>query len=347
MVRKAIQASLVLLFTFIASPVVLMNAHAAPPCSVTCQLAANTSIPSSDGTVWVLVDNTNYTHLPSTFSFIKGTTHTIQVLNRTLTAPGGARYVWKQWSLNGQGNLYTNSDTLTTPPVDMNYIVGQSGAFIAVFQKQYTLSLQFSDPSGQPVTPPTSVTLRSGASTIVQTIYTGLWLDATVWIVTNATWEGNSNTESGTASFDLSAGPVTGTLVLRAYPATILVVDRSNNPVANAVVTATLANSTARTLNTDSQGKVHLGHIPLGPYSIHVTYQGRAMGNWTSDASTAPVLTAKLDVGTQAPTDPVNILRDNWRLAAIGFFASFLGVGITARIAGRKPRPSQISNTEA
>ncbi len=339
--HKASQACLVLFFSIILSPLVVMNARAAPPCSVTCQLAANTSIPSSDGTVWVLVDNTNYTRLPGTFSFVKGTTHTIQVLNRTLMAPSGARYVWKQWSLNGQGNLYTNSDTLTTPSIVVNYIVGQSGAFTAVFQKQFTLNLQFSDPSGQPVTPPTSVTLRNGATTIVETTYTGLWLDATVWIVSNATWEGVSNTESGTASFDLSAGPVTGTLVLRAYTATITVVDNSNNPIANAYVIATMANNTVRTLNTDNQGKVHLGHIPLGPYSIQVKYQGRNMGNWTSDASSNPTLTAKLDVGAQQPTDPVNIVRENWRLVAIGFFAGFIGIGIMVRLSGRKPQPNE------
>jgi hypothetical protein len=328
-----------------------MNAHASPPCSVTCQLTATTSIPSGDGIVWVLVDNNYYTQLPNNFSFLKGTTHTIQVLNQTLTAPSGSRYVWKQWSLNGAGNLYTNSTSLNIPSIVVNYTVGQGGAFTAVFQQQFLLNLQFSDPKGQPVPPPSSVTLHSGTSTIVETSYQGLWLDATLWIVNNATWEGDPNTESGTASFDLSAGPVMGTLVLRAYTATVEVVDISNNPLANASITATLANNTIRTFNTDIQGRVHLGHIPLGPYSIQINYQGRDMGNWTSDASTSPTLTAKLDVaGPQQPptlTDPLSLVKDHWQLAAVGFFAGFLCMGITVRLTGRRTRlPGAVAQAE-
>ncbi len=319
-----------------------MNAHAAG-CTVTCQLTSNTNIPSSDGTVWVLVDNTNYTMLPNTFSFPKGTTHTIQVLNQTLSTPNGARYVWKQWSFNAAGNLYTASTTLNTPPVVVNYTAGQNGEFIAEFQKQFKLTLSFSDPTGQAIAPPSSVALRSGASTIVDTTYSGQWLDAKVWIVTNAIWEGSPNTESGTASFNLSAGPVSGTLVLRAYTATIQVVDRSNNPLPGATVLATFANETVRVYNTDDQGKVHLGHIPLGPYSIQIKYLGRDMGNWTSDASTSPTLTAKLDVTGPTLTNPLTLVRDHWQLAAVGFFAGFLVMGITVRITGRKIRPPDVT----
>ncbi len=221
-----------------------------------------------------------------------------------------------------------------------NYIVGQSGEFIAEFQKQYQLSLSFNDPSGQPIAPPASVTLQSGASTIVDSSYLGRWLDAKVWTVANATWEGNPDTESGTASFDLSAGPVTGTLILKAYTATIDVVDRSNSPLANATVIVTFANETIRVFNADNQGKVHLGHIPLGPYSVQVKYHGQDMGNWTADASASPTLTTVLDVTGPPPQlpSPVTIIRTYWYLGVVGFLAGFTIMGLTARLSGRKTR---------
>ena len=161
--------------------------------------------------------------------------------------------------------------------------------------QEFTLSLNFSDPSGQPVSPPSSLTLRSGSTTRTVTSYTGILLNAGVWTVSNVTWEGKSNAQSGNASFDLSSGPLAGTLVLRAYNAVVLVVDIANNPVAGAEVVATLSNTTVRTIATDGEGKAHLGHIPLGPYAIHIYYQGRQVGNWNTDASTTPTFTAKLD----------------------------------------------------
>ncbi len=213
--------------------------------------------------------------------------------------------------------------------------------------QQFTLSLNFSDPSGQPVSPPSSLTLRSGSTTTTVTSYTGILLNAGIWTVSNATWEGKSNAQSGNASFDLSSGPLTGTLVLRAYNAVVLVVNNANNPVAGAVVVATLSNTTVRTITTDGQGKAHLGHIPLGPYTIQVNYQGRQMGNWNTDASTTPTFTAKLDIsGSQPPTlsDPMTMLREHWQLAAMGFFGGFVAMGIAVRRPRTTVTPSEIAS---
>jgi len=319
-----------------------MDAHAAG-CTGRCQLRADTNIPTSDATVWVLVDGTNYTTIPNTFSFPNGTIHTLQVLNQTLLGTtSGARYVWKQWSFNTTGNVYTTSTTLVTPP--LNHSTGQSGKFIAEYQQQFLLTLSFNDPSGQPVAPPYSVTLQSGASTIVDSSFSGQWLDAKVWTVANATWEGNPNTESGTASFNLSAGPVTGTLTLKAYTATVEVVDKSNSPLANATVIVTFANETIRVFNADNQGKVHLGHIPLGPYLVQVKYRGQNMGNWTANASTSPTLTTVLNVsGPAQPTqlpNPLTLVRTYWYLAVAGFAAGFIFMGLAVRLTGRNNRPT-------
>ncbi len=209
--------------------------------------------------------------------------------------------------------------------------------------QQFTLSLNFSDPSGQPVAPPSSLTLRSGSATTTVTSYTGILLNAGVWIVNNATWQGKPNAQSGNTSFDLSSGPITGTLVLRAYNAIVLVVNNANSPIAGAVVAATLSNSTVRSITTDNQGKAHFGHIPFGPYTIQVNYQGRQMGSWNSDASTTPTLTAKLDSGSQPPklSDPVSMLKDHWQLAAVGFFAGFVAMGVAVRRPGTRVKPSE------
>ena len=61
--------------------------------------------------------------------------------------------------------------------------------------QQFTLSLDFSDPSGQAVSPPSSLTLRSGSTTVTVMSYTGILLNAGVWTVGNVTWEGRSNAQ--------------------------------------------------------------------------------------------------------------------------------------------------------
>ena len=134
---------------------------------------------------------------------------------------------------------------------------------------------------------------------------------------------------------------------MRAYNAVVLVVDNANNPLAGAEVVATMSNTTVRTIATDGQGKARLGHIPLGPYAIHIYYQGRQMGNWNTDASTTPTFTAKLDTsGSQQPTlsDPLTMLREHWQLAAMGFFVGFVAMGIAVRRPRTNVKPSEIAN---
>ncbi len=143
---KPRRAGVFLLCAFVLSPLFLVNVHATG-CTGNCLLTADTNIPVSDATIWVLVDNTNYTILPHTFSFANGTIHTIQVLNLILQgASTSARYVWKQWGLNSTGNQYTTSTTLTTPTMVLNYTASQGGKFIAEYRKQFELTLSFTDP---------------------------------------------------------------------------------------------------------------------------------------------------------------------------------------------------------
>jgi hypothetical protein len=315
-------------------------------CIVNCQLTADTNVPPGQATVWVLVDNANYTTLPATFSFVSGTVHVLRILNQSLPGANGALFVWKQWNQNATGNMYTPSEVLTTPPMLLNYTAGHAGQFIAEYTKMFKLSLSFTDPSGEPVAPPSSVILQSGAAIMADSNYSGVWLEAGNWKVANATWEGVSDTESGTASFNLSAGPVAGTLVLKAYTAIMNVVDSSSRPLPDATVIVKFSNSTVRSFLTDTYGVVQLGHVPLGPYSVQVNYQGQNMGNWTADASNSPLFVAMLNAGgpTQGPSiNLLSSLRTYWYVAALGFLAGFAGVGAIARLRGRKPTAAENS----
>jgi hypothetical protein len=83
---------------------------------------------------------------------------------------------------------------------------------------------------------------------------------------------------------------------LKAYSATVKVVDRSNNPIAGASVTVNLANATSKTFTTDSQGLVQIGRVPLGTYNVHIVYQNQDITG-AVDASTTPVYTATLNLG--------------------------------------------------
>jgi hypothetical protein len=339
------RASLIAFCALLFSPVFLAEAHGTG-CILKCQLTADTNVPPGQATVWVLVDNTNYTTLPTTLSFLSGTVHILRIMNQSLPGANGAIFVWKQWSQNATGNTYTPSGVLTTPPMLFNYTAGHAGKFIAEYTKLFKLSLSFTDPSGQPVAPPSSVTLQSGATTIMDSNYSGMWLEAKNWKVANATWEGDPDTESGTASFNLSAGPVTGTLVLKAYNAIINVVDLSSRPLPNATVIVNFSNSTVRSFLTDTDGLVQLGHVPLGPYSVQINYQGQNMGTWNADASSSPTLVAMLNTGGSSSGPQINLfssLRTYWYLVALGFVAGFAGVGAVVRVRGRKPNAAENS----
>ena len=63
-------------------------------CASSCYLTGNTTIPASEGTVWVRLDGVSYFALPHTWAFGNGTTHTLEVMNVTLySGSSGARYV--------------------------------------------------------------------------------------------------------------------------------------------------------------------------------------------------------------------------------------------------------------
>jgi len=97
-------------------------------------------------------------------------------------------------------------------------------------------------------------------------------------------WEGMRGMVVGSPIISLTSGAVLATIPLKAYSASVKTVDGSNNPVSGVTVTVSFVNSTVRTFTTDRQGTVQLGHIPVGPYNVIVTYQGKST-NWATDAS--------------------------------------------------------------
>jgi len=262
-----------------------------PPvgCFSNCNLEADTSVVAADGTIKVRVDNSAIYNLPYTFSFANGTIHTIQVLNNSFTgASTGAMYFWKQWT---HGTTHYSSATLTTPQMIYNYTTGASGPFIAEFDKEYQLTLSFTDPSNNPIGPASSVTLTSGTDTVTLASFSNQWVGAKIWTVSDLKWQGVAGLQVASQTIDLTGGGLSHAVKVNALSATVKAVDRSNNPVAGVTVTVTLLNSTVKTLTTNSQGLVDLGHIPQGIYTAHVIYNGSDVGNWSVDASSTPTLT--------------------------------------------------------
>ncbi len=256
-------------------------------------------MPAADGTVFVELDNNTGSiyPLPHTFSFANDSRHTLTVLNTTLSSSSGARYVWNEWTHSSL--QWTPTLMMQTPFMLFNYTgSSDAGAFTARFDKQFQYTLTFKDAAGQPLAPdPTSVVLSSSASTITTSTYSGQWLSATAWTVTSATWEGYQGALLAPVPLDLTSASASVAVTVSAYSASIKVVDKLNNPIPGASVTVTFANTTSRMFTTDSQGTVQLGHIPVGPYSAHVSYQGQDQGTWSEDASVASVSTVTLNVG--------------------------------------------------
>ncbi|HZY93701.1 MAG TPA: carboxypeptidase-like regulatory domain-containing protein [Candidatus Bathyarchaeia archaeon] len=304
-----------------------------PPtgCITNCLLEANTNIPTTDATISVRQDNNAslvYT-LPHTFSFRNGTSHTIEVLTTSPTGSSGTRYQWNQWT---QGTNQYPGVILQTPIMIYNYTTGASGPFTAQFNKQ--LSLTFTDSVGQPVSAPSSVTLtmQGSASTVTLSSYSNQWIIAAPWTVTDATWQGFSRAVLGSQTIAITTS--SAAVQLRAYPATIKIVDKGNNPVPGAKVTVILlSNSTTITFTSDSQGIVQLGRIPGGLYSAQVTYQGQDMGRWGADASLTPTNTIQLNIGnapgTSSQVSSIVLLT----IFGIAFFLVLLAIKV------RKPPP--------
>jgi hypothetical protein len=176
--------------------------------------------------------------------------------------------------------MYSNYTSPTGP-----YLNGVGG-FTAMFDKQFKLTVKFVDPSGLPVSAPAFITLTSGLTVMNITSYSGQWVGAASWTVTDAMWEGMRGMVVGSPAIDLTGGAATITITLKAYSASVKTIDGSNNPVSGVTVTVSFVNSTSKTFTTDSQGVVQLGHIPLGPYNVVVIYQGKST-NWATDASSA------------------------------------------------------------
>ena len=297
--KKTVYASLlVIALSVMFVPLFLVDVHASG-CFTSCLLKADTNVPGADGTVYVELDNnTGLVYpLPHTFSFSNNSQHTLTVLNQTLSASSGARYLWNEWTHSSL--QWTPTLMMRTPIMLFNYTGSSDGGpFIAKFDKQFQYTLTFKDAAGQPLTPaPTSVVLSSSASTITTSAYSSQWLSATSWTVTSATWEGYQGALSAPVPLDLTSGPASVAVAVSAYSASVKVVDKLNNPIQGASVTITFANTTSRVFTTDSQGTVLLGDIPVGPYSAHIVYQGQDQGTWSEDASVASASTVTLNVG--------------------------------------------------
>ena len=321
---------LILILLGASIPLSITTVHAVG-CQTSCQLYAQTNVPSADGSIWVQQDNNTGLRfaLPHLFSFPNGTYHSIEVLNITFVASSGARYVWKQWEV--YSNQWTPTSLMKTPLMINNYT--GSGSFNARFDKQFQYTLTFNDASGQPLIPlPTSVLLTSGATSITTSNYSGQWLSAGSWTVTSATWEGYRPAALTNAVVDLTSSSSTVAVTISAYSASVKVVDKSNNPVTGASVTASFANQTSKSFTTDIQGMVQLGHIPLGPYSVRVTYQGQDSGNVAEDASVSATSTITLNIGGAASAPVVSAIV-LLTIFGVAFFLVLLAIKL------RSPRP--------
>jgi hypothetical protein len=250
-----------------------------PPlgCKTNCNLEALTNVPSADGTIKVRVDGGTVDSLGTTFSFANGTVHTIQVLNSTFTgSSSGARYVWEEW--NCTCGVSTTNQTLTTPPMYLNYTASQSGAFTAVFDKQYPLTLTFTDQQGDTLSPPSSILLMNGNTMLNLTSFSGIYESALVWKVESVVWEGVPGIQVQGQTVDLTGGAATIAIKLQAFSASIKAVDSSKNPVSGVTVLVYFQNSTSRTFQTNGQGLVQLGYVPLN-YTAVVSYNGNTICN--------------------------------------------------------------------
>ncbi|TMI33361.1 carboxypeptidase regulatory-like domain-containing protein [Candidatus Bathyarchaeota archaeon] len=331
MVRASL---LIMAFSIMLVPVFLADVHATSGCITSCRLTADTTVPAADGTVYVELDNNTGSvfSLPHTFSFANNTRHTLTVLNTTLSASSGARYVWNEWVHSSL--QWTPTLMMQTPIMLFNYTgPSDGGPFTAKFDKQFQYTLTFKDAAGQPLVPsPTSVVLSSAGSSVTTSTYSSQWLAATSWTVTSATWEGYQGALLTPVALDLASGSASAVVGVGAYPASVKVVDRLNNPIQGASVTITFANATSRTFTTNGQGTVQLGDVPIGPYSAHVLYQGQDQGTWSEDASVASVSTVTLNVGgtTSAPVVSAIVLLT---IFGVALFLILLAVKV------RRPPP--------
>lgn len=296
-----------------------------PPigCTSNCNVQATTSVPSTDATVFVRLDNLTYYTFPHTFSFPNGTIHTLEVMNTTIGGTSGARYVWTQWT---QG-----ASQYSTAMIRIQFIGNYT--YSAQFDKQFQLTLTFKDSTGQPVSAvPSSVKLQSGTTILTLSSYSTMWISAVVWTVADATWQGLPGSIVGSQTIDMTTGSGIRSVQLKAYALTIRIVDRNNAPIQGANVTVTLSNSTRKTFISDAQGNVQLGQVTAGSYVTQVTYQGQKMGTWSSDASVTQTNTIQLNVGPSPSSNQVSAVV-LLTIFGIAFFLLLLAIKV------RKPPP--------
>src|SRR5207245_3874311 len=124
------------------------------------------------------------------------------------------------------------SATFTTTPMVYNYTTGASAPITAEFDKEYQLTLSFTDPSNNPLGPPSSVTLTSGSDTVTLTSFSNQWIGAKLWTVTDLKWQGVAGLQVAFQTIDLTGGVLSKAVKVNAFSATVKAVDRSNNPVA-------------------------------------------------------------------------------------------------------------------
>jgi hypothetical protein len=332
---------LTVLASALFAPLFITNVHAIQGCKPTspqptCYLYAQTNVPSAEGSVIVRQDGNNALEyaLPHMFAFVNGTTHFIEVMTLTISGtPSGARYLWDsraEWTWHG--TQWTPSANMTTPLMIYNYTAPNDG-FTAQFDKQFQYSLSFNDAAGQALTPsPANVTLSSSSSTIVTSSYSGQWLTAGSWTITSANWEGYQGALLTPVGLDLTSASASVVVGISAYTATVKVVDKGNNALSGVSLTVTFANGTSRAFTTGSQGTVQLGHIPVGPYSVQVSYQGQGQGTWSEDASSASLSTVTLNVGSSAAAPVVSAVV-LLTIFGVAFFLILLAIKV------RKPPP--------
>jgi hypothetical protein len=337
---------LLILLASLLVPIMIGSVQAASCPPGNCQVSVNTNVPTSDGTIYVEVDNntSNIVALPQTFSFPYNTTHTLTVLNSTsfTGASTGGHYVWKDWAnyygtnvCPGNQCVWTNNPTVRICPgnqcVPNGIIYNYTGPaqLTAVFDKQYKATLSFTDVQGNPLTPaPTNLTLQ-GPTVGSQTIstYSGQYLSADNYTVVGAYWEGvRINPTSTTETVNLANGPATTTISLQAYPATILIVDSNNNPVQGASVTITFANSTTLTYTSNSKGLVNLGDIPGGSFHATANYQNQAYGPYSLTAIGNPTNTITVNAGSTTTTTTTAIVL--LAIFGIAFFLILLAIKV-------------------
>ena len=362
----------VILFALIASflvPILIGNAYAASGCINGCQVAVSSNVSAGDGTIWIEIDNNTSTantgfycgshtcRLPlpqPTFSFANNTAVTIRVMNSSFTgASTGGHYVWKHWAnyygagpsvcpdnpnVHASGTCWTTNQMLVIPPppstngIIYNY-TGTAG-FTAVFDKQFQYTLSFNDASGNPLSPaPASVSLsaQTAGTTTTITQYSG-FLSNDVYTVTEANWEGSTLGTTSSVQIDLTSGSATKTVSLKAYPASVHVVDNNNNPIGGANVTVTFINSTSRSFLTNSKGNVQLGDVPMGTYSLSVMFQNQQVTGLIENAISSPTATVQLNIGsaaTSTTTSAIVLLT----IFGLAFFLILLAIKV------RKPPP--------